>query len=365
MLEFTRGTFSHPKRILFIGYDRMSPVTHGGRIAHYGYYLPLTYGYTVDTIFLPNTPKSMDYGPIPKSLSGREALADLMLCYDGAADEEELYDILNSPLNPPYHAIVTVFPIDRSRIPYDTKVIKLTFDLQSEHLLEFPEEEMPKVYIDFAKGAEAAFSIRYDFTVTCSPLDQANMKTMHYIPFYMEPKQKSLYLNGSRTILLAGSGHWHRFTKAYQSLKILDQTIQGKIYVYGSNVEVDHDLKNFNYHFDPTGYRSDICSYLIQPVDYRSGIPSKVLEALSRGIPVLTTRETKQRFFSNYRHVYNYDSAEELNDYLMKDIRSDGQNVREIYEDLERERGLVRVFNQLKTIIESPSVERFSPITSR
>ena len=326
-------------KVLFIGFDRLLPVTHGGRMAQYGYYLPLSRRFDVDVMM-------MSFGRSLKSLAGLPdcpVSRDLAFSYIGVVDDD-LYARIND--QSPYDAIVTLYPLDPARLRHRTKVVKIFLDLQSRHV---QEDITLAPFTFFIEELERELFGRYDQVVACSPLDASLEAPLEYIPFCVEMGTREHY-QSSRTLYLAGSAVWPRFTRSLDFLLRQIDLLQGHLLVYADLPQQDFHPK-VTLTYDPAGCRTETCAYSIQPLDYISGIPAKSLESLSRGIPVITSPHMKKTCFAAHRHVYAVRDLREVNPLLDRDDRSLIATYAEISEDLDRERGCEVVADRLQSLL--------------
>lgn len=64
--------------------------------------------------------------------------------------------------------------------------------------------------------------------------------------------------------------------------------------------------------FERKGYRTENVTFSFLPTTYQSGIPSKLLEALSKGIPCIVPTSTKTVQFDSCPYVLPFDSLDEI-----------------------------------------------------
>jgi len=186
--------------------------------------------------------------------------------------------------------------------------------------------------------------------VSCSPIDVENLPSLKHVPYHFPVCLAKYKKIEEKCILFSGNPNWFRFQDSVDKLVPMLNEITCNLYIYGDITNGIKHPKIF-YQYSPEGFYADTPSYSIQPLDYTSGIPSKSLESLSRGIPVLTTPKMKEICFKNHRHVYPYSNVEDINNFLKLDIRGRKGVANEIQEDMEKERGISSVLDAFKKLL--------------
>lgn len=123
-------------------------------------------------------------------------------------------------------------------------------------------------------------------------------------------------------MLFSCSGGWYRGKRDRKVVSDLFCTGLGvpdlKLYLYSSTagefldtVDIDEDSL-MKLPFERKGYRCENVTFSFLPTTYQSGIPSKLLEALSKGIPCIVPTSTKTIQFDGCPYVLPFDSVEEI-----------------------------------------------------
>jgi hypothetical protein len=259
-------------------------------------------------------------------------LGDFFIAFEPLKERKFLYNLINLKK---YDHIFTRFSISRSSINYSTKITKIFFDTHSKLIQETPFLKHYKPMLEYLENNE--FSL-YDNVVTCSALDAKNNPKLKYIPFSSPPQLQTYYLNPkSPKLIVIGGGNWFRFYNLYNFLSVNKNKIKAKIDIYCPNTDFDTLKKDTDFtHFDDNLNLPplDNYSYSIMPIEYNSGISTKILTSLSYGLPVITTANVKENMFKEHRHVYSFNNFEEINSLLELNVRQDPKIYLEIKEDL-------------------------------
>ncbi len=316
-------------KVLYIIYDRLdTPYKH---IANYGYYKALQAVFDVEVYIA-----SYYHASLYKGLS--DIPYDCLVSYVPINDAN-FYTAINKRIATGVDIIVSSVPLRRDLLKsFSGKVVKLIFDLQ--HLM-FDNNNIKQLEDQYL------FSQNYDSVITCSPIDVQKEARLTYIPYLMDIENHTYTQKGKlpKYLLFSGIFAWFRFQEGIKKLiKLLPQLSLSNylLYIY-CNRKLNSTHPNIYNTASSTGFDAALPAYSIQPLDYTSGIPSKSLEALAKGIPVLTTPLMKSLCFPNYRHVYSYEDTEILLSLLEKDIRCSNNIVAEIKEDFEHDRSIEKV----------------------
>lgn len=309
---------------------------NGGALANYGYFYPLSKITNLDVLYITwietKTPVT----------SKDPLLTDMNFNY-GVVFDPKIYNIINQ-YN--YEYIFTTLNFDFNFITAPSKFIKLSYDLYSNFLKSHPKylNEIPLI-----KQWENEVYSNYYKVISCSPIDSKSNPNLSYIPYYF--KFNLTQYSNNQGILLEGSGDWDRFIKSHKFLNKYKDRINSQINVYSPKIDSNKTplISGVNYlkgDLDRSFY-----SYSIQPIEYPSGIPSKVLNSLSHGLPVITTQKCKNEFFKEYRHVYGFNNIEDINHIITQDVRSNPNTLKEIEEDMEKFHGVNKVIQDLLGVL--------------
>jgi hypothetical protein len=261
-------------------------------------------------------------------------VGDFFISFEFLKEEKTIYNIINSKK---YNHIFTKISINSSNIKYSTKVSKFHFDIHSKLVEETPQLLHYKPLLEHLEKNE--FNL-YNHVITCSELDKLNNSKLEYIPF-SPPIQLQTYYSKphSPKLIVIGGGNWFRFYNLYKFISDNKNKINSSIDVYCPNTDFGVLEKDISFtHFDDDFNLPplDNYGYSIVPIEYNSGIPSKILLSLSYGIPVITTPNIKETIFKEHRHVYSFNSFEDINDLIKKDVRKNPKTYLEIKEDLNK-----------------------------
>jgi hypothetical protein len=261
-------------------------------------------------------------------------IGDFFISFESLREEKTIYDIINTKK---YNHIFTRIPINLINIKYPTKISKIFFDTHSRLIEEIPSLLHYKPLLEHLEKNE--FNL-YNNVITCSKLDASLNSKLKYIP-YSPPLQLQTYYIPPKLpkLFVFGGGNWFRFYKTYNYLSLNKTKINANIDVYCPNTDFnvlkkDIYFTHFNDDFNLPPLNN--YSYSIVPIEYNSGVPSKILTSLSYGIPVITTFNIKETMFKDHRHVYSFNSFEDINNLIKKDIRENPKTYLEIKEDLNK-----------------------------
>ena len=330
---FPSITFSNSKpHFLLIVVNNVFGTMGGLEIPQNFYYKALKEISNIDVISITGL-NFQDFNPHYFNNSPESSiLGDFFIAFERLKEEKFLYNIINSKR---YDHIFTRFSLSRSSIKYSTKITKIFFDIHSKMVQETPFLGHYKPMLEYLENNE--FNL-YDNVVTCSTLDAKNNPKLKYIPFSSPFQLQTYYANPkSPKLIVIGGGNWFRFYNLYNFLSLNKDKIKAEIDIYCPNTDFsilkkDIAFAHFDDNFNPPPL--DNYGYSIMPIEYNSGISTKILTSLSYGLPVITTVNIKENMFKNHRHVYSFNTFDDINNFLKLNIRQYPQTYLEIKEDL-------------------------------
>ncbi len=315
-------------RVMMINYFDIFPVTTGGRIASYGYLKMLeniatdlrvlilephlnteTINSGIKCSFAAYTPISCR---IPNITFSQNTMAtkEAFIC-SGIITNNLMYEDIK---NYKPDIIVTNASLDFNRISNNINVFRYTFDSIEKHI----EETIPNLTINDKTNIEKLCEImykNYKGVFCCSSIDEDDRYNIKYVPFYVPIKNTTHTNTLESYILLSGSKGWHRFEKSVNWCKqsLLDKLPQDtKLYIYCKNAESYGKHNKIHYNSNPHGYDPTGIEWLIQPQEYLSGIPCKILEAMSHGIPTICESNTFSSIFNQYEGIFDIKNIENI-----------------------------------------------------
>jgi len=340
--------FSKPN-VLLVVVNHIFSINGGAEITQNFYYKSLKEISNVDVISIMGLNFS-DFSPKFFTTPPKSSLVgDFFIAFESLKEEKFLYDYIN---NKKYEHIFTRFSLSRENIKYPTKITKIFFDIHSKLIEETPYINQYESKLKTLEDNE--FNL-YDNIITCSILDAKNNPKLKYIPFNLPPKLQYYYSNpSSPKLLVLGGGNWFRFYNLYNYLSVIKHKIKSKIDVYCPNTDFNVLKKDngFN-HFDDNFNLPPLenYSYSIMPIDYNSGISTKILTSLSYGLPVITTKKVKENMFQGHRHVYSFNDINEIDAIIDLNVRKDPKTYLEIKEDLYTFHGKEVCIKEFKKIL--------------
>jgi len=335
-------------KCLYVSNEWPFPITHGGRISDAAYVWSFSkmFDEILHVSVYNSRGKSDNDDSPPNSISGTinddfEFLNDVdvkgggysmtgMKFYHRTLKSDKLRKILDE--YKPDH-VVTYFELsdddfNKSNCTYiscdyfpETYKEELgNYNLQGSQLENYIKAK--KIYDDRISA--------YKYAISPSRLDvQCSGDILKFVPHTIRIHEYKNYIRDNPTMLFSGCGGPFRGKRAREITTKLffDLSLDNlSLYIYSTTVSaflkennLENDPRVLNIPFKRSGYLYENVTFSFMPTDYLTGIPSKVFEASSKGIPCLIPRLTKSAHFNDNDSVLSFTDVNEIPD-LINDL---------------------------------------------